>query len=108
MFCARSSDALLQGIHQGISESEERSHFAIVFPDDIAFCEFLLSCCANGRIHHTDSLLPLKHPPCREMMEFFSIAELHFLFDPGSIRTHRRYAQFKRFGYFTCRTATPA
>ena len=28
-------------------------------------------------------LLPLKHPPCGEMMEFFSIAELHLLFDPG-------------------------
>jgi hypothetical protein len=37
------------------------------------------------RIYHTDSLLPPKYPPCCEMMEFFSIAELQLLFDPGSI-----------------------
>ena len=51
-------------------------------------------------------LLPLKHPPCCEMMEFFSVAELHLLFDPGSIRTNRRCAELEHFGYFTCRTAT--
>jgi hypothetical protein len=53
-------------------------------------------------------LFPLKHPPCGEMMEFFSIAEFHLLFDPGSIRTNRCCAELEHFGYFACRTATAA
>ncbi len=68
--------------------------------------------CANaergkGRIY-TDSLLSLENPSYCKMLEFRRIPELHFLFNPGPLRTNRHHAELKRFGYFTCRTATPA
>jgi hypothetical protein len=52
-------------------------------------------------------LLALAYPPYGEVLQFSGSPEMHFLFNPRSIRINRRYAELKRLSYLTRRMATP-
>ena len=62
-------------------------------------------CCKRAQASH-GILLALAHPPYGEVLQFSSSPEIHFLFNPRSIRINRRYAELKRLSYLMRRVAT--
>jgi hypothetical protein len=60
-----------------------------------------------GTTWKSTNLLALEHPPYGEVLQLSGSPEIHFLFNPLSMRIDRRYAELERRGYLTRRMAMP-
>ena len=54
-----------------------------------------------GTTWKSTNLLALEHPPYGEVLQLSGSPEIHFLFNPLSMRIDRRYAELERRGYLT-------